>query len=66
MENISSLSNYADDLSGYIQDSIKANAQSSVAMAAIKASTDILDTLLDGAFQIDSETPEDSTFSLHV
>ena len=66
MENISSLSNYTDDLASYIQDGIKANAQSAVAMSAIKASTDILDTLLEGAFQMDSEIPEDSTFSLHV
>ena len=66
MESISSLSSYTDDLSAYIQDGIKANAQASVAMATISATQDILDTLTDGAFQMDSEVPEGSTFSLHV
>ena len=66
MENISSLSNYSDDIASYIQDAVKANAQAGVAMATLKASTDILDTLLDGTFQMDSEVPENSTFSLHV
>ena len=66
MESISSLSGYSEDLSNYIQDAVKANAQSSAAIATINATQDILDTLLEGTFQIDSETPENSTFSLHV
>ena len=66
MENIGSLSQCSDDYVSYIQDMIKSNATKGIEMSAIKASTDVLDTLLDGAFQMDDEVPEHSTFSLHV
>ncbi len=66
MENISSLSGYTDDIASYIQDAVKANAQAGVAMATISATQDILDTIIEGTFQMDSEVPEGSTFSLHV
>jgi len=62
MENISSI---GSDYTSYIQDMIRNSAQSGVAMAAISAEQDILDTLLEGTFQIDSDVPEGSTFSLH-
>ena len=66
MENIGALSYNNDDYVSYIEEMIKANAKAGVEMSAIKASQDILDTLLEGAFQMDGEVPEHSTFSLHV
>ena len=66
MENIGALSKGSDDYISYIEDMIKSNAKAGVEMSTIKASQDILDTLLEGAFQMDDVVPEDSTFSLHV
>jgi len=66
MENIASLQDYSKDISAYALDTAKANIQANVAMETIKATQDILDTLLDGTFQMDDNVPEGSTFSLHV
>ena len=66
MENIASLQDYSKDISAYALDTAKANIQANVAMETIKATQDILDTLLDGTFQMDDSVPEGSTFSLHV
>ena len=64
MENINSVNNF--DYASYMQDLIKSGASDSANSAIIGAEQDILDTLLDGTFQMDAEIPEDSTFSLHV
>ena len=64
MENINSIEN--NDYASYIQDIIKNNATVGANSAVMKASNDILDTLIEGTFQMDNEVPENSTFSLHV
>ena len=66
MENIGALSGNSDEYLSNIQELIKANASAGIAAASVNASKDILDSLLEGAFQIDDVVPEDSTFSLHV
>lgn len=64
MENISSVQN--SDYASYIQDMIRTNATVGANSAVMDAADDILDTLIEGTFQMDSEVPENSTFSLHV
>ena len=64
MENISSVAGF--DYASYIQDIIKSSASVSANSAVLGAQQDILDTLIEGTFQMDSDVPENSTFSLHV
>ena len=64
MENISSIAGF--DYASYVQDIIKSSASVNANASVLGAEQDILDTLIEGTFQMDSDVPENSTFSLHV